>query len=73
MQKGDVVRIQASDLYAGKRTKSLVQENGPIFVFHDVKFTKIDDVPIEAVLVESQETEWMGWLPINELKHVESV
>lgn len=71
MHKGDLVRIQASDLYAGNRTKNRVRENGPDFVFHDIKFTKIDGTLVEAILVESASTGWMGWLPIAELKHVE--
>lgn len=62
---GKHVFIQSS-MNASKRTKNRVRENGPYFICE----SEITDLPLfggDSVFLKSKKTNWMGWIPFNEI------
>lgn len=64
--KGGVVELKPHES-ASQRTKNRIFDNGPHFTInlHTNNCVALGDV--EAVLVIAHSTDWMGWLPVDEI------
>ena len=70
MKIGDNISIRAN-LKATRRTKNRIQEKGPSFFVRNLpKKVAFDRGASFWVLLESEEVEWMGWLPLAEMEIV---
>ena len=47
---------------ATKRTRNRVKEGGPVFEFFDNAYARPGEL-----LLRSPKTQWLGWLPIDEI------
>jgi len=72
MKIGDNISIRAN-LKATRRTKNRIHEKGPSFsVRSPPKKVVFDGGAGLWVLLESEEVEWMGWLPVAEIEVISS-
>ena len=68
LEKGDPVLVKTNGQTASKRTRNRVKENGPEFTFIRAGTPSLPSIGSgPAVLLESQRTRWMGWLPAGEI------
>jgi hypothetical protein len=51
---------------ASKRTKERIKQHGPEFTILDARLVICLDNQL-GYLVQSDKTDWIGWLPYNEL------
>lgn len=57
---------------ASRRTKNRIKENGPFFFIKDTGNHLFDwevgPCQVSGVLVASEDGDWFGWLPANEIR-----
>jgi hypothetical protein len=55
------VHVKINHSTASKRTRNRVREGGPEFQYF------INTNRIDSILLRSEKTGWMGWLPLSEI------
>ena len=56
------VSIKINPAAASKKTRQRVKQGGPIFEFYS------NTNRADSILVRSEKTGWMGWLPLREIE-----
>ncbi len=64
--KGEIVELKPHES-ASQRTKNRIADNGPHFTVNQHTNNCVALRSVEAVLVIAHSTDWMGWLPVNEV------